>query len=103
MLGAAGMRYAVIAAIASTLRDALWMDLFEYDRVAVRLPVLDKSQHTELNRVASTLPLTWELLAVHVEGAAAAGLRTQCLVGASTIAAFVQMRFLGRAREYPWC
>ena len=29
-------------------------------------------------------------------------LRTQCLVAASSIAAFLQMHFLAKARRYPW-
>ena len=37
-----------------------------------------------------------------VEGATSEGLRTQCLLGASTVAAFVTKRFLGPVREHPW-
>ena len=101
-LDAHAKRYAVVAALTSPVCDALLVDLLEDDRVAQRVDALEESLQSELDWLVSLQPLIWESLSALLGECGPATLRTQCLLAATTIAAFVKMRFLGQARQYPW-
>ena len=101
-LDAASKRYAVIAAMISPVCDSLLLELFEDDRVAQRVEILEGALGSEIEWLSSVHPLIWERMCAVFDNSGPCALRTQCLVAASSIAAFCKMRFLGMAREYPW-
>ena len=95
-------RYAVIAAMIAPVCDSLLLELFEDDRVAQRVEILEDALGSEIEWLSSVHPLFWERMCAVFDNSGPCALRTQCLAAASSIAAFCKMRFLGMAREYPW-
>ena len=101
-LDTASRRYAVIAAMIAPVCDSLLLELFEDDRVAQRVEILEDALGSEIEWLSSVHPLIWERMCAVFDSSGPCALRAQCLVAASSIAAFCKMRFLGMAREYPW-
>ena len=101
-LDTASRRYAVIAAMIAPVCDSLLLELFEDDRVAQRVEILEDALGSEIEWLSSVHPLLWERMCAVCDNSAPCALRTQCLAASSSIAAFCMMRFLGKAREYPW-
>ena len=94
--------YAVVAAVASLLPDALLLDLLKDDRVAMRQTALEELVHSQLSHLAGIEALTWDRLADHLEGASAKSIRSDVFRAALTSAAFFQWRTLSTIKAYPW-
>ena len=95
-------KFAVVAAIAANVCDAVLIELLHDDRVVLRLETLQKAASEELDLITELSDVFWSKLAALVPGTTAQLIRSWCMESSLTSAAFMTRKFFRVAKQLPW-
>jgi hypothetical protein len=96
------MTVCAIAALGCGVAESMMANLFQDDRVVLRLPILRQVLTDELDVVAHIPEAIFERVA-GITGASSLHLRSCVVIAADSSAAFINMKIFREAARYPWC